>query len=165
MSTRKNVHFYVDKSLIRIPPHPALLPPRDCVIIEGVVIPNECEESYIIDVIIVEDFSDSLEMTKWNYDPVSKGEREFTSYPRRMIEGHALSWFWKLCVSQSLQQFIVFSMRSYPKPNYFIFLNNANGPIIFGDSDRIYGTGRMNLLEVQARVIGVLKKLFISFPG
>ncbi len=47
-----------------VPPHPTPLPQRDCVIIGGVVIPNECEESYIIDFIIVEDFSDSLEMTK-----------------------------------------------------------------------------------------------------
>jgi hypothetical protein len=39
-------------------------PLGDCVIMGDVVIPNECEESYIIDFIILEDFSDSLEMTK-----------------------------------------------------------------------------------------------------
>jgi hypothetical protein len=67
LAAPKATRGWGEGEMILSSPPPYSSPIRDCVIIGGVVIPNageeSGEESYRIDFIIVEDFSDSLEIT------------------------------------------------------------------------------------------------------
>jgi len=56
-------------------------------------------------------------------------------------------------------------MRANPEPDDIIFLDNANGAVVFGDSYGKYRTGGMDLLKVEARVVGGLWKIAYMFAG
>lgn len=66
---------------------------------------------------------------------------------------------------QSLKQFFVFSMSADPKPHDHFVVDNAYRSIVDIDSYRVNRFSRVNTLELQARMIGIIPESGVSGPG
>ena len=66
---------------------------------------------------------------------------------------------------QLLKNAVIPTVRADPEPGDLLILNKPEGPVSEGHADRVNGVAIVNLLEVKARMPGVLAEQPIRFPA
>ena len=66
---------------------------------------------------------------------------------------------------QLLKNAVILSVRADPEPGDLLILEEPEGTVSEGHADRVNGVAIVNLLEVEARMPGVLAEQPICLPG